>query len=115
MLLPVSVLCDLYELSLMLLTVSRSDQCVTVPSMVMLQLTYYDAKEDGVTLHFDGDQPPVHTKLLIGADGYFSKVRKQCLNDGPPQFAVGPLNLLLHALLVSTTVHLEYTATPIMM
>lgn len=81
--------------------------------MSVLQLTCYDANEDGVTLHFDRDQPPVHTKLLIGADGYFSKVRKQCLNDGPPQFAVGPLNLLLRTLLVYSTVHLEYTATPI--
>lgn len=83
--------------------------------MVMLQLMHYDANEDGVTLHFGRDQPPVHTKLLIGADGYFSKVRKQCLNDGPPQFAVGPLNLLLLAILVYSTVQFQYTATPIMM
>ena len=64
--------------------------------LCMLQLTHYDANEDGVTLHFDRDQPSVRAKILVGADGYFSKVRKQCLDDGPPQFAVScfsPLHL----------------------
>ena len=27
-------------------------------------------------------------KLVLGADGYFSKVREHCLGDGPPDFAV---------------------------
>ncbi len=54
----------------------------------MLQLTHYDSDKDGVTLHFDRGQPAVHAKVLVGADGYFSKVRAQCLDDGPPQFAV---------------------------
>lgn len=39
-------------------------------------------------VYFDGGQPPVQAKVLIGADGYFSRIRKQCLNDGPPMFAV---------------------------
>ncbi|KAL0018627.1 hypothetical protein WJX79_005682 [Trebouxia sp. C0005] len=51
------------------------------------QLTHYDSDKDGVTLHFDRGQPSVHAKVLVGADGYFSKVRAQCLDDGPPQFA----------------------------
>ncbi|KAL0048045.1 hypothetical protein WJX82_006382 [Trebouxia sp. C0006] len=51
------------------------------------QLTHYDSDKDGVTLHFDRGQPAVHAKVLVGADGYFSKVRAQCLDDGPPQFA----------------------------
>ena len=30
----------------------------------------------------------MHAKVLVGADGYFSKIRQLCLDDGPPQFAV---------------------------
>ena len=55
-----------------------------------LQVARYEEDADGVTLHFDGEQPSVHAKLLVGADGYFSRIRKQCLNDGPPVFAVRP-------------------------
>ncbi|KAL3144420.1 hypothetical protein ABBQ32_004168 [Trebouxia sp. C0010 RCD-2024] len=51
------------------------------------QMTSYDEDADGVILHFDRDQPSVRAKILIGADGYFSRIRKQCLNDGPPMFA----------------------------
>ena len=51
----------------------------------------YDDTRDGVTIHFDRGQSSVHAKLLIGADGYFSRIRKQCLNDGPPMFSVSPL------------------------
>ncbi|KAL0030448.1 hypothetical protein WJX79_005879 [Trebouxia sp. C0005] len=50
------------------------------------QMKSYEETEDGVTLHFDHGQPPVHARLVVGADGYFSKVRTQCLNDGPPDF-----------------------------
>ncbi len=56
--------------------------------LCVLQLTHYDADEDGVTLHFDQGQSTVRAKVVVGADGYFSKIRRQCLNDGPPQFAV---------------------------
>ncbi|KAL3137400.1 hypothetical protein ABBQ32_006923 [Trebouxia sp. C0010 RCD-2024] len=48
------------------------------------QMTHYVQDDHGVTLHF---QPAVHAKLLVGADGYFSKVRTQCLDDGPPTFS----------------------------
>jgi 2-polyprenyl-6-methoxyphenol hydroxylase-like FAD-dependent oxidoreductase len=27
----------------------------------------------------------VQAQLLVAADGYFSRVRRQCLDDGPPQ------------------------------
>ncbi len=57
----------------------------------MLQFTHCDSDKDGVTLHFDRGQPSVHAKVLVGADGYFSKVRAQCLDDGPPQFAVNSI------------------------
>ena len=53
-----------------------------------MQMTKYEEDEDGVMVHFDRGQPSVRAKVLIGADGYFSGVRKQCLNDGPPMFAV---------------------------
>lgn len=56
-----------------------------------MQMTHYVQDDHGVTLHF---QPAVHAKLLVGADGYFSKVRTQCLDDGPPTFSVSSLELL---------------------
>ena len=54
-------------------------------------MTHYAEDEHGVTLHFNREQPAVRAKLLVGADGYFSKVRSQCLDDGPPTFNVGAL------------------------
>ena len=59
----------------------------------MMQFRRYEEDEEGVTLHFDNGQPSVRAKLLVGADGYFSRVRKQCLNDGPPMFTVSALTL----------------------
>lgn len=53
-----------------------------------MQMTHYEELKDGVQLHFANGQPAVHAKLLIRADGYFSKIRQQCLNDGPPDFVV---------------------------
>eukprot|EP00877_Chromochloris_zofingiensis_P014712 jgi/Chrzof1/9495/Cz04g05090.t1 len=32
------------------------------------------------------DQPVATCKMLIGADGWFSPIRQQCLADGPPMF-----------------------------
>lgn len=37
-----------------------------------------------------GEPKHLRCKLLVGADGYFSAVRQQCLQDGPPDFAVSP-------------------------
>lgn len=51
----------------------------------------YEEDAEGVTLHFDEGQAPVRAKLLVGADGYFSRVRNQCLDDGPPDFVVSLL------------------------
>lgn len=52
----------------------------------------YEEDADGVTIHFDrreaGDSVAVGAKLLIGADGGFSAVRRQCLNDGLPDWKV---------------------------
>jgi len=53
-----------------------------------VQVTHYEEDEEGVTVHFSGKTPPRRAKLLVGADGYFSKVRSQCLDDGPPDFVV---------------------------
>lgn len=50
------------------------------------QVTHYNEDEEGVTVHFSGNTPPRRAKLLVGADGYFSKIRSQCLDDGPPDF-----------------------------
>ena len=65
--------------------------CLDIHGPCCLQVASYEEDADGVKLHFDGGQPPVQAKVLIGADGYFSRIRKQCLNDGPPLFAVKPL------------------------
>ena len=59
----------------------------------VLQMTHYDEDDNRVTVHFDRGQPSVHAKVLVGADGYFSRIRTQCLNDGPPLFAVGNSNI----------------------
>lgn len=34
------------------------------------------------------DESEWTAKLLVGADGTFSPVRRQCLDDGKPDFAV---------------------------
>jgi 2-polyprenyl-6-methoxyphenol hydroxylase-like FAD-dependent oxidoreductase len=49
----------------------------------------YEEDSEGVTVHFQGGMPgAVRAKVLVGADGYFSGVRQQCLDDGPPNFGV---------------------------
>jgi len=60
-----------------------------------VQVTHYEEDEEGVTVHFSGKSPPRRAKLLVGADGYFSKVRTQCLDDGPPDFVVSCTNATL--------------------
>ena len=69
--------------------------CLHLPmlSMCLTQMTHYEEDDKGIILHFDRGQPSVHTKVLVGADGYFSKVRAQCLDDGPPTFNVSSLLL----------------------
>ena len=62
-----------------------------------LQVASYEEDADGVTLHFDDGHSAVQAKVLIGADGYFSRIRKQCLNDGPPMFAVSLCRGKAHA------------------
>ena len=54
-------------------------------------MKHYTEDENGVILHFDHGEPSVRAKVLVGADGYFSRVRNQCLNDGPPDFVVSTL------------------------
>lgn len=52
----------------------------------------YEEDSEGLTVHFEGEGAQslaVRAKVLVGADGYFSAVRQQCLGDGPPDFAVG--------------------------
>ena len=51
-------------------------------------MSHYEEDEEGVTAYFGDGHAPVRAKLLLGADGYFSKVRSQCLDDGPPDFVV---------------------------
>ncbi len=52
----------------------------------------YEETEEGVEVSYTEAGEPKHLrcKLLVGADGYFSAVRQQCLQDGPPDFAVSP-------------------------
>ncbi len=70
--------------------------CLHIPmlSMCLTQMTHYEEDDKGIILHFDRGQPSVHAKVLVGADGYFSRVRAQCLDDGPPTFNVSSLLLL---------------------
>ena len=53
----------------------------------------YEESGDGVNVSYTeaGESKQLRCKLLVGADGYFSAVRQQCLQDGPPDFAVSPL------------------------
>ena len=46
-----------------------------------------DTAGDGVEVSFE-DGSTVRSKLVLGADGYHSRVREHCLGDGPPDFAV---------------------------
>jgi 2-polyprenyl-6-methoxyphenol hydroxylase-like FAD-dependent oxidoreductase len=68
----------------------------------------YEEDSQGVTVHFQGGRPgPVRAKVLVGADGYFSAVRQQCLGDGPPDFGVRCSKLpCMHALLVHPPEHM---------
>ncbi|GAX76249.1 hypothetical protein CEUSTIGMA_g3693.t1 [Chlamydomonas eustigma] len=39
-----------------------------------------------INVYFEGQEEPVHAGLLVAADGYFSRVRQQCVGDGHPIF-----------------------------
>lgn len=57
----------------------------------------YEEDADGVAVHFErreaGDSVAIGAKLLIGADGGFSAVRRQCLGDGLPDWKVCVLQM----------------------
>jgi 2-polyprenyl-6-methoxyphenol hydroxylase-like FAD-dependent oxidoreductase len=48
----------------------------------------YEENDDHVTVYFRDRPDPVRAKLLVGCDGFFSPVRRECLRDGPPTFGV---------------------------
>ena len=56
--------------------------------------TDFKEERDAVSISFE-DRPPVQARFVVGADGYFSPVRKALLQDGPPEFAVGSSSPLL--------------------
>lgn len=59
----------------------------------------YEESSDGVDVTYTeaGEPKKVHCKVLVGADGYFSAVRQQCLGDGSPDFAVSQGPAAMHA------------------
>eukprot|EP00878_Enallax_costatus_P030089 GHUV01032719.1.p1 GENE.GHUV01032719.1~~GHUV01032719.1.p1 ORF type:complete len:187 (-),score=25.81 GHUV01032719.1:14-574(-) len=56
-------------------------------SAVPLLLSRYTEDADSVTVHFKKHEEPVQAGLLVASDGYFSRVRRQCVDDGPAEFA----------------------------
>lgn len=50
-------------------------------------LSHVVQHQDYVTLHF-ADQSTADAKVVVGADGCFSKVRQQTLQDGLPEYTV---------------------------
>lgn len=68
--------------------VASCEQDAKGAAALCLQVASYEENTDGVVVHFNDGHPSVKAKVLIGADGYFSRIRKQCLDDGPPTFAV---------------------------
>ena len=70
---------------------TRATAHIACNVLLLMQVTHYTESPDGVTVHFDRGRPAVNAKILIGADGYFSKIRQLCLDDGPPLFAVRTL------------------------
>ncbi len=67
-----------------------------VPSTVIQlgkKFSHLQQYDDHVTLHFT-EGAPVDAKTVLGADGIFSRVRQQTLNDGLPDFTVRIMLLL---------------------
>ena len=61
------------------------------PGTVQLdkQFASLDQHSDHVTVQF-ADGSSVDAQVVVGADGVFSKVRRQSLADGLPQYTVSP-------------------------
>ena len=53
------------------------------------RLSHLVQHQDAVTLHFT-DQSTVDARVVVGADGCFSKIRQQTLQDGLPEYTVSP-------------------------
>ena len=51
------------------------------------RFSHLEQHQDHVTVHFRSSAS-IDAKIVVGADGIFSKVRQQTLNDGLPQFTV---------------------------
>lgn len=63
------------------------DQCMASPLINLvtsMSASGFEQDENGVTLHFD-DAASETGSALIGADGLWSKIRGQLLEDGPPR------------------------------
>eukprot|EP00884_Botryococcus_braunii_P001462 jgi/Botrbrau1/11316/Bobra.0038s0077.1 len=51
------------------------------------KVTGYTKEEDEtLSVNFEGEREAVRARILVGADGYFSRVREAMLGDGPPTF-----------------------------
>lgn len=59
------------------------------------RFSHLQQHQDHVTLHFKTGAA-IDAKVVVGADGIFSKVRQQTLNDGLPEFLVSSDTLALH-------------------
>ena len=62
------------------------------------RFSHLEQHHDHVAVHFTTGAS-IDAKLVVGADGIFSKVRQQTLKDGLPEFTVSsPLHLQSHLL-----------------
>ena len=59
------------------------------------QFVSLEQHDDHTVIHF-ADCSHAKAKIVIGADGVFSKVRQQSFADGPPDFTVRLFCLVLH-------------------
>ncbi|GAX81685.1 hypothetical protein CEUSTIGMA_g9113.t1 [Chlamydomonas eustigma] len=65
----------------------------TLPNEVVVhtgkRFLRYEEESDqdgGLNVYFEGQEEPANAGLVVAADGFFSRVRQQCLHDGPPEF-----------------------------
>uniref|UniRef100_A0A7R9VQH3 FAD-binding domain-containing protein n=1 Tax=Chlamydomonas euryale TaxID=1486919 RepID=A0A7R9VQH3_9CHLO len=59
----------------------------SVEFMQGVKMQRYEQLADGsVAVFVEGKEQPVTARLLVASDGYFSPVRRQLLDDGPPDF-----------------------------